>query len=44
MRPSFMADGQKWRLVDDPKFTAGKKLKKKELEEKLAHTNRWPMA
>ena len=28
----FLAEGQKWRIVHDPKFTAGKKLKKCELE------------
>ena len=31
----FMADGQRWRPVDDPKFTAGKKLKKRELLERV---------
>ena len=27
----FLAEGQKWRIVHDPKFIAGKKLKKREL-------------
>ena len=29
--------GQKWRLVDDEKFTAGRKLKKKALQEAIRH-------
>ena len=29
----FLAEGQKWRIVHDPKFVAGKKLKKRELEQ-----------
>ena len=28
----FMADGQFWRLTHDPSFTAGKKLRKRDLE------------
>lgn len=30
-----MAYGKEWKLVDDPKFKAGKKVKKKELVNKL---------
>ena len=33
----FLAAGQKWRLVDDEKFTAGRKLKKKALQEAIRH-------
>ena len=29
----FVAEGQKWRIVHDPKFVAGKKLKKRELKQ-----------
>ena len=31
-----MACGQRWKLVHDEQFTAGKKLRKRELESRLA--------
>eukprot|EP00435_Cladocopium_sp_Y103_P066005 s182_g28.t1 len=31
----FLADGQEWQLVHDPDFVAGKKLKRRALEQKL---------
>ena len=31
----FLLDGQKWQLIHDPEFTAGKKLKKRVLEDSL---------
>ena len=37
----FMAQGQAWRLIDDPMFTAGKKLKKRELLEKIQQQEAW---
>ena len=35
MMMQFFAGGQKWQLVHDPDFVAGKKVKKRALEEKL---------
>eukprot|EP00435_Cladocopium_sp_Y103_P022896 s1673_g5.t1 len=31
----FLAEGQRWQLVHDPEFVAGKKVKKRALEERL---------
>ena len=31
----FLLEGQRWQLTHDPEFTAGKKLKKRAIEEKL---------
>ena len=31
----FFANGQRWKIVHDPKFEAGRKVKKKELERKI---------
>ena len=31
----FLSENQRWKLIHDPKFTAGKKLRKKELERKM---------
>ena len=35
MMMRFFSEGQKWQLIHDPEFTAGKKVKKKELLEKM---------
>ena len=35
MMLQFFANGQRWQLIHDPEFVAGKKLKKKALEDRL---------
>ena len=34
----FLSENQRWKLIHDPKFIAGKKLRKKELEKKMKET------
>ena len=35
MMMRFFSEGQRWQLIHDPEFTAGKKARKKELLEKM---------
>ena len=37
----FLLQGQTWRLVHDDTFTAGKKLRKQELERSLQKLEEW---
>ena len=40
----FLAQGQSWRLIDDPMFIAGKKMRKRELLKKMEEQETWFIA